>query len=111
MVCHSLNIELGSKPIKQGKRNFHPDIEAQVKEEVEKLITAGFIKPIKHPTWLANIVRVKEKSGQVRICVDFRDLNKACPKNEFPLPNMDVIIDSTANHGMFSFMDSFSGYN
>ena len=111
MVCHSLNVEPGSKPVKQGKRSFHPDIEAQVKEEVEKLITAGFIKPIKHPTWLANIVPVKKKNGQVRICVDFRDLNKACPKDEFPLPNMDVLIDSTSNHGIFSFMDGFSGYN
>ena len=111
MVCHSLNVEPGSKPVKQGKRSFHPDIEAQVKEEVEKLITAGFIKPIKHPTWLANIVPVKKKNGQVRICVDFRDLNKVCPKDEFPLPNMDVLIDSTSNHGIFSFMDGFSGYN
>ena len=54
---------------------------------------------------------VKKKNGKVRICVDFRDLNKACPKDEFPLPNMDVLIDSTSNHGIFSFMDGFSGYN
>ena len=61
MVCHSLYIKLGSKLVKHDKRNFHPDIETQVKEEVEKLIIAGFIKPVKHPTWLANIVLVKKK--------------------------------------------------
>ena len=72
---------------------------------------AGFIKPIMHPRWLSNIVQVKKKNGQIRCCVDFRNLNKACPKDEFPLPNMDMLIDSTAGHAMFSFMDGFSGYN
>jgi hypothetical protein len=54
---------------------------------------------------------VKKKNGQIRCCVDFRDLNKACPKDEFPLPNMDLLIDSGAGHVMFSFMDGFNGYN
>jgi hypothetical protein len=54
---------------------------------------------------------VKKKNGQIRCCVDFRNLNKACPKDEFPLPNMDLLIDSAAGHAMFSFMDGFSGYN
>jgi hypothetical protein len=78
---------------------------------VKKLLAAGFIKPIQHPRWLSNIVPVKKKNGQIRCCVDFRNLNKACPKDEFPLPNMDLLIDSTAGHAMFSFMDGFSGYN
>uniref|UniRef100_A0A2N9H8N1 Uncharacterized protein n=1 Tax=Fagus sylvatica TaxID=28930 RepID=A0A2N9H8N1_FAGSY len=64
-----------------------------------------------HPRWLSNIVPVKKKNGQIRCCVDFRNLNKACPKDEFPLPNMDLLIDSAAGHAMFSFMDGFSGYN
>jgi hypothetical protein len=75
------------------------------------LLAAGFIKPIQHPRWLSNIVLVKKKNGQIRCCVDFRNLNKACPKDEFPLPNMDLLIDSAAGHAMFSFMDGFSGYN
>ena len=65
ILCHSLNIKPGSKAVKQGKQNIHLDIEMQVKEEVEKLIAIGFINPIKHPTWLANIMLVKKKSGQV----------------------------------------------
>ena len=75
------------------------------------MLAAGFIKPIQHPCWLSNIVPVKKKNGQIRCCVDFRNLNKACPKDEFPLPNMDLLIDSVAGSAMFSFMDGFSGYN
>ncbi|CAL8175199.1 unnamed protein product [Prunus armeniaca] len=111
LVSHTLNIELGTKPIVQPKRNFHPEVEKQIKVEIEKLLAAGFIKPIKHPTWLANIVPMKKKTGVIRICTDYRDLNRACPKDEFPLPNMDILIDSTSGQGLLSFMDGFSGYN
>ena len=75
------------------------------------MLAAGFIKPIQHPRWLSNIVPVKKKNSQIRCCVDFRNLNKACPKDEFPLPNIDLLIDSAAGSSMFSFMDGFSGYN
>jgi hypothetical protein len=95
----------------QPMRTFHPEVEAQVTQEVKKLLSANFIKPIQHPRWLSNIVPVKKKNGQIRCCVDFRNLNNACPKDEFSLPNMDLLIDSAAGHAMFSFMDGFSGYN
>jgi hypothetical protein len=78
---------------------------------VKKLLAAGFIKPIQHLRWLSNIVPVKIKNGQIRYCVDFCNLNKACPKDEFPLPNMDLLIDLATGHAMFFFMDGFSGYN
>ena len=111
LVCHTLNVEPGAKPVVQARRNYHKEDEVQIKQEIEKLLACGFIKPIKHPTWLANIVPVKKKNGQVRVCIDYRDLNKACPKDEFPLPNMDMLMDSTSSQGMLSFMDGFSGYN
>jgi ribonuclease HI len=111
LVAHSLNVEPGTKPVVQPARTFHTEVEAQITQEVKKLLTAGFIKPIQHPRWLSNIVPVKKKNGQIRCCVDFRNLNKACPKDEFPLPNMDLLIDSAAGSAMFSFMDGFSGYN
>lgn len=111
MVCHALNIQPGAKPIKQPKRGIRPSHEQAVKAEVEKLITSGFIKPIQHPTWLSNIVTLDKKNGGVRVCIDFRDLNNACPKDDFPLPNMDALIDSNSSHKMLSFMDGFSGYN
>ena len=75
------------------------------------MLAAGFIKPIQHPLWLSNIVPVKKKNGQIRCCADFRNLNKVCPKDEFPLPNMDLLIDSAVGSAIFSFMDGFSGYN
>ncbi|KAL6185431.1 hypothetical protein ACLB2K_041565 [Fragaria x ananassa] len=110
LVCHTLNVEPGAKPVIQARRNYHKEDEVQIKQEIKKLLACGFIKSVKHPTWLANIVPVKKKNGQVRICIDYRDLNKACPKDEFPLPNMDMLIDSTSGQGMLSFMDGFSGY-
>ena len=64
-----------------------------------------------YPQWLVNIVPVPKKDRKVRMCVDFRDLNKACPKDDFPLPHIDVIVDSVASSTMYSFMDGFSGYN
>ena len=64
-----------------------------------------------YPQWLANIVPVSKKDGKVRMCVDFRDLNKAYPKDNFPLPHIDVIVDSATSSAMYSFMDEFLGYN
>lgn len=66
MVCHALNITPGSKSVKQPRRNFHPMVEAQIMEDVKKLLVAGFIKPIQHPMWLSNIVLVKKKNEQIR---------------------------------------------
>jgi hypothetical protein len=90
LVAHSLNVEPRTRLVVQPMRTFHTEVEAQITQEVKKLLAAGFIKPIQHPRWLSNIVPVKKKNGQIRCCVDFRNLNKACPKDEFPLPNMDL---------------------
>ena len=92
-------------------RTFHPNVEAQIIHEAQKLLTVGFIKHIMHPKWLSNIVPVNKKNGKIRRNVHFWNLNKACPKDEFPLPNMDMLIDSATGHAMFSFMDGFSSYN
>ena len=70
----------------------------------------GFIREVKYPEWLANVVVVTKKGGKWRICVDYIDLNEACPKDSFPLPCIDQIVDATARHGILSFLDSFSGY-
>ena len=75
------------------------------------MLVASFIKPIQHLRWLSNIIPVKKKNWQIRCCVDFRNLNKVCPEDEFPLPNMDLLIDYAARNSMFSFMDGFSRYN
>ena len=83
----------------------------KIKEEVQKQINAGFLVTSVYPQWLANIVPVAKKDVKVRMCVDYRDLNRACPKDDFPFPHIDVLVDSTAKFKVFSFMDGFSGYN
>ena len=80
-------------------------------EEVRKLLEAGFIREVYYPDWLANVVMVKKNNGKWRMCVDFTDLNRACPKDSYPLPRIDTLVDSTARHELLSFMDAFSGYN
>jgi len=82
-----------------------------VKKEIEKLLEVGFIKPIDYLEWMANIVSMKKPIGEIKLCMNFKDLNKACPKDDFPLPNIDMIIDSLAGYEMLSFMDGFSRYN
>ena len=74
-------------------------------------MTAGFIREVYYPNWLTNVVLVKKANGKWRMCVDFMNLNKACPKDSFPLPRIDQLVDSTARHKLLTFMDAFSGYN
>ena len=80
-------------------------------EEVQKLLEAGAIKEVHYPQWLANTVVVKKKTGKWRVCVDFTDLNKACPKDSFPLPKIDQLIDATTGHDRMSFLDAYRGYH
>ena len=66
---------------------------------------------MKYPEWLANVVMVPKKGGKWRVCVDYIYLNKACPKDSFPLPRIDQIVDATTGHVILSFLDAFSGYH
>jgi hypothetical protein len=84
---------------------------ATVKADVQYLLDAKVIREVKYPTWLANTVPVKKKNGKWRMCIDFIDLNKACPKDDFPLPRIDKIVDNTANGQLMSLLDCFSGYH
>ncbi|PKI73159.1 hypothetical protein CRG98_006446 [Punica granatum] len=87
------------------------DDELPSEEEVVKQVDAGFLEVCNYSEWVANIVPVEKKNGKVRVCIDYRDLNKARPKDNFPLPHIDVLVDNTARHTQFSFMDDFSRYN
>jgi hypothetical protein len=81
------------------------------KAEVHRLLEANFIEPIAYPTWLANVVMVQKESGKWRMCIDFTSLNKACPKDNVPLPQIDKIVDSAAGCEVMSLLDCFSGYH
>ncbi|KAL0458500.1 UNVERIFIED_CONTAM: Transposon Tf2-12 polyprotein [Sesamum latifolium] len=93
------------------RKVLRPDLIPRIETEVNKLMDAGFIRETKYPTWISSIVPVKKKNGQIRICVDFQDVNKACLKDDFPLPIIELMVDATIRHEALSFMDGSSGYN
>ena len=111
LVTHKLKMDPNVKRVKQPPRKYNLGVEEKIKVEVNKLLKVGFIEEIKCPSWLANIVPVKKKRGHRRIYVDFQDLNKTCPKDEFTLPNVDILVDAAASHERFSFMDGYNRYN
>ena len=111
VIVHRLNVNPDSSPVRQKKRVFAQERDKVVAEEVKKLLEAGFIGEVYYPDWLANVVMVRKNNGKWRMCVDFTDLNRACPKDSYPLPRIDTLVDSTARHELLSFMDAFSSYN
>lgn len=82
-----------------------------ITEEIKKLLDVGFIREVTHPEWVANVVLVKKANGKHRICVDYTNLNKACPKDSYLLPIIDQLVDSTAYHSLYSFVDAAQGYH
>ncbi|CAN6699597.1 unnamed protein product [Malus baccata var. baccata] len=112
LVEHRMPIKEGYKPVKQAPRRMSKEIEEKVKEEIERLVKAGFIRPAKYVEWLANIVLVlKVVTKAVRCCVDYRNINSATPKDEYPMPMADLSIDAVAKDKVLSFMDENAGYN
>ncbi|CAA0840982.1 Unknown protein, partial [Striga hermonthica] len=111
VACHRLNIDKTVKPVIQKRRKLGPDRQLALEEEVNKLVDNKFVKETKYPTWVSNPVLVKKASGAWRLCIDFSDLNKACPKDSYPLPHIDYMVDATSGHELMSFMDAYSGYN
>ena len=111
VITHKLNISPTFKPIKQKKRSFTAERQKAINEEVNKLLQARAIREVEYLDWLANVVFVKKANGKWRLCIDFTDVNRACPKDNFPLPRIDLIVDSTTVHELLNFMDVFLGYN
>ena len=111
VITHRLNVNPFFKSVKQKRRSFALKRQKEINEEVGKLLQAKVIREVEYLEWLANVILVKKANGKWRICIDFTDINRACPKDSFPLPRIDLIIDATAGHELLSFMDSFSGYN
>ena len=105
---HSIPTNPNVKPVTQKLRRMRPEWAMLIKEEIAKQLKAKFLEVIDHPEWLANIVPVPKKDGRIRMCVDFRDLNKASPKDSFPLPHIDVLIDSATSSAMYFSMDGYS---
>ena len=111
VITHRLNVNPSFKPVKQKKRIFAPERQKEINEEVGKLLQAKAIREVEYLKWLANVVLIKKSNGKWRLCIDFTDINRACPKDSFPLPRINLIVDATVGHELLSFMDAFSGYN
>ncbi|GMH03833.1 hypothetical protein Nepgr_005672 [Nepenthes gracilis] len=111
VIVHKLGLDASRKPVRQKWRNHSVEKLVAIREEVKRLLDAGFIREVQYPEWLSNVVLIKKSSGKWRMCVDFTDVNKACPKDSFPLLRIDQLVDSTSGHELLSFMDAYSRYN
>ncbi|KAA3461644.1 RNA-directed DNA polymerase (Reverse transcriptase), Ribonuclease H-like protein [Gossypium australe] len=111
IMVHRLPIKEECKPIQQKLQRMRPDVMLKIKEEVKKQFDTSFLQVVKYSEWIANIVHVPKKYGKVQMCIDYRDLNKASPKDNFPLPYINTLVDNTTGYLLFSSMDGFSKYN
>jgi hypothetical protein len=111
IVEHRLPLKPGFRPFQQQARQMKAEVLEEVKKEVEKMIEAGFIRACRYAEWISNVVPVQKKDGRWRVCVDFRNLNRATPKDEYPMPVVETLINAAVGHKMLSFMDGNTGYN
>ncbi|KAL0355390.1 UNVERIFIED_CONTAM: Retrovirus-related Pol polyprotein from transposon gypsy [Sesamum radiatum] len=111
VIVHRLNVDPIMQPIKQKKRSFGAERNRIIEEEVGKLLEAEYVSEVQYTDWLAHVVVVPKASGNWRMCTDFMDLNKACMKDPYPLPRIDLLVDSTAGYELFSMMDAYQSYH
>jgi hypothetical protein len=112
LVEHWLPIKYGFRPYKQPARRFNPIIHDQVKEEVDRLLNARFIRPCRYAEWVSNIVPVEKKgTNKIRVCIDFCNLNKATSKDEYRMPIAIMLINNTSGYRVISFLDDNASYN
>nr|KYP69385.1 Transposon Ty3-G Gag-Pol polyprotein [Cajanus cajan] len=110
-LCHRLAVCQDARPVAQKKRKMGDEKRKAANTEIKKLLQAKFIREVTYTTWLANVVLVKKANEKWRMCTDYTDLNKACPKEAYPLPCIDRLVDGASGHSIFSFLDTYSGYN
>ncbi|XP_015961083.1 uncharacterized protein LOC107485065 [Arachis duranensis] len=109
IITHRLAINPSVRPVQQKKRNLEDEKKKVSLEETQKLINADFIREIRFTTWLTNVVMVRKQNGKWRMCVDFTDLNKAYPKDSYPLPSIDSLVDNASGYATLNIMDAYSG--
>jgi hypothetical protein len=111
VIEHHLKINRDARPVSQKPRRQSVERQDFIRKEVQKLLDAGFIEEVHHPVWLANLVIVPKANGKLQICIDYTSLNKACPKDLYPLSRIDKIMDSTSGCDLLSFLDAYSGFH
>ncbi|GJS68622.1 reverse transcriptase domain-containing protein [Tanacetum coccineum] len=108
---HKLNVRKGCPPVRQKKRGQAAERNVAINDEVSKLVTAGIMREVHYHDWLSNPVMVKKSDNSWRMCVDFKDLNKACPKDGYPLPEIDWKVESLCGFPFKCFLDAYKGYH
>ncbi|CAJ2666983.1 unnamed protein product [Trifolium pratense] len=111
VACHQLTLDPRASAVVQRRRKQSPEKAEAAEKAVKDLLEANFISEARYTTWLSNVVLVKKSNGKWRMCVDYTDLNRACPKDAYPLPNIDKLVDNSSGFKLLSFMDAYSGYN
>ena len=111
IMSHRLNIDPQTKPVRQKRRTLDADRYRALQDEVDRFLKIGFIRESYYPDWLANPILVLKSNGKWRTCINFTNLNKACPKDNFPSLWIDQFVDATTRHDLLSFMNTYSGYN
>jgi len=111
ILCHRLMMDPKVRPVLQRRRKFNEERHLIIRQETQKLLSVGHIREIQYPKWLENVVLVKKANEKCRMCVDFTNLNKACPKDSYPLSSIDALVDSALGCRLLSFLDAFLGYN
>ncbi|XP_057418260.1 uncharacterized protein LOC130712443 [Lotus japonicus] len=111
VISHHLSIQQGAKPVVQARRRMGEEKDKEVQIETQKLLEGKFIREVQYPTWLANVVMVRKANGKWRMCTDYTSLNKVCPKDSYPLPNVDKLVNGASGNELLSLMDAYSGYN
>ena len=111
IIQHTIPIKPNQKPFRQKLRRINPKLLPSIEKEVNRLYKSGIIVPIRFSDWISNSVPVRKKTGEIRLCIDFRNLNKVSLKDNYPLPKMDHILQQVVGASRMSLLDGYSGYN
>jgi hypothetical protein len=111
VIQHTIPLKPNQKPFKQKLRRINPVLLPLIEKEVKRMFEAGIIAPIRFSEWVSNLVPTRKKTGEIRLCVDLRNLNQVSLKDHYPLPKMDHILQRVVGSSRISLLDGFSGFN
>jgi hypothetical protein len=107
VIKHKIPLKQGIKPFRHKLRQINPILMPMIEREVKKLLDEKIIFPLKYSKWVANLVPVRKKNGEIRLCVDFRNLNRSSLKDNYPLPNLDHVLEKVVGANRMSMIDGF----
>jgi hypothetical protein len=111
VLNHEIPLRADAKTFRQRLRFINPKVAPTIQKELQKQYEAKIIEHIRYYEWVSNVVAVRKKNGEIRVCIDFRNLNRACLKDNYPLSNMDHLLETATCSEMMSTLEGFSGYN